>query len=76
MQPIITTSNSYQSIARAKMMQVNVVGNLSIENPTLAQMNDAILAGSSIRTDRERSEPLFGQHIREAAGAVRRLFRG
>jgi hypothetical protein len=72
----ITVNNWYQYIGSPDAGKLNSLGNLSVENPTVEQLNKAISAGQNVaRGDAERPEPVFGEHIREAADAVRRILR-
>jgi len=70
---IITTDNRLQNMGNTPPDKPNADGNLSVENPTIQQVNVAIRSNGVVAM--EEHEPLFGQHIREAAGAIRRLIR-
>lgn len=52
----------------------NMQGNLSLVAPTIQQLNAAICSGQQSERQAEISEPAFGQHAREAAEAVKRIF--
>ena len=70
----INVNNTFQF--NAPQGSVNALGNLSIENPTVEQLNAAIASSQVQPIDEDESdEPLFGVHIREAIGAVRRVLR-
>ena len=58
----ITATNSYQSIGSAGPGKVNVVGNLSFNDPTIKQLNDAISEGGQQLTSAE-GEPIPGIHF-------------
>jgi hypothetical protein len=53
--------------------QPNMIGNLSIENPTVAQLNTAV-SGCATRLPDNSVDPAFGEHVKEAAHVVKRLF--
>ena len=75
-QPLITTNNSTQNLGQPEYDRANMVGNLSVENPTIEQMNAGIAgAQTPSASTEENREPAFGEHIREAVGVVRRMFR-
>lgn len=75
MQPHILTNNSLQNLGTATLTRPNMVGNLSVEHPTVEQMNEAISQGQNGSLQRDRGEPAFGVHIRQAADVIRRMVR-
>lgn len=72
---IITANNSSQNIGPLDSDRPNALGNLSVENPTVEQINAAFAASAAVtetKTEcKSKSEPLFGTHIREAAAIVK-----
>ena len=68
----LTIMNAPQNINQIAYDRPNMVGNLSIEFPTVEQLNAAISAGQSPQVN--YAEPAFGEHIREAVDAVKRVF--
>lgn len=74
-QPLILTSNSFQNLCSSQPSRANMIGNLSLVNPTVQQMNDAISNGANTSPSRGGEEPAFGVHVREAADVFRRMIR-
>ncbi len=70
MLPVFTSNNLYQTNTDTSL---NTFGNLSLANPTVSQLNEAI-TGGSIGHERD-SEPVFGTHLGEAKAVLRRIFR-
>jgi len=68
---MITGNTEHQNIGSSVNDRSAEVGNLSVENPTIEQMNASFFGASQTPTD---VEPAFGVHIREAVGTVRKLF--
>lgn len=68
----LTAMNAAQN--QGEQYRPNIVGNLSVEAPTVAQLNAAI-SGSQMPQVVDRVEAPFGEHAREAADVVRRVFR-
>jgi hypothetical protein len=71
-QPLIITNNSFQSNTDSDRSYA--IGNLSVENPTVEQLNEAISLGCQWAPTAPANEPIFGQHIRQATEVVRRMF--
>jgi hypothetical protein len=65
----ITTNNAFQNLGTAEFPRANAVGNLSIERPTVEQMNAAI--GVSESTASRAPDAFFGTHVREAVAIVK-----
>jgi hypothetical protein len=74
-QPLITAMNCSQNLNQPEIIRVNMLGNLSVENPTVEQLNAAITHGETSRRLADAVEPAFGEHVREAVDTVRRIFR-
>jgi hypothetical protein len=75
-QQFITTNNTFQNIGSTPIHSPNALGNLSVQNPTVEQMNAGISDQLRPSDDvQDQSERLFGEHIREAAATIRRIFR-
>jgi hypothetical protein len=72
MQTVITVNNAYQSASSGEQIVTHAAGNLPMGEPTIAEVNDTISAGQ-VTFDSD-VEPAFGNHIREAADTVRKLF--
>ncbi len=75
-QQSITVNNSLQNLGEIPLERPNALGNISLLNPTIEQMN-AGMTGSGEAADRRQNqpEPPFGEHLREAADVLRRIFR-
>jgi hypothetical protein len=72
----ITANNSLQNLGEGPFERANALGNLSMNKPTVAQMNAAMTEGGEISDNAQNPpEPPFGEHIREAVGAIRRILR-
>jgi len=68
----IITNNSFQNLGSSLPDRVNMIGNLSVEKPTVEQMNEAISIGQPIAAGGEsKDDPPFGKHIREAVQIVK-----
>ena len=65
----ITTNNAFQNIGSPDFARLNDIGNLSVESPTIEQMNRAI--GAAMPPRKEEDTAIFGTHIREAVAIVR-----
>ena len=75
---LITANNPLQNLGERPLQNANAVGNLSIGSPTIEQMNAAITTSGQIPVNTEHCpapEPLFGEHAREAANVIRKIFR-
>ena len=68
-QNTITTNNALQSISSPTYSRSNDIGNLSVEKPTIEQLNAAI--GANAITRNSESDPTFGTHIHEAVAIVK-----
>lgn len=73
-QPLITANNNAQNLGQPQYDRANMMGNLSVENPTIEQLNAGITSAQTPSSEDER-EPAFGEHLREAVGVVRRVLR-
>jgi hypothetical protein len=71
---MITGNTEHQNIGSPVNDRSVEVGNLSVENPTIEQMNASFFGASQTQTAQTDAEPIFGAHLREAAGTVRKLF--
>ena len=74
-QQAITANNSAQNLDQGEYTRANMPGNLSVENPTVEQLNAAISWGQMPGGQAVDNEPAFGEHIREAVETVRRIVR-
>jgi hypothetical protein len=68
-QLVITTNNAFQNLGSAEFPRANSVGNLSIERPTVEQMNAAI--GVVMTRTPIQPDAFFGTHVREAVAIVK-----
>jgi hypothetical protein len=75
MQYPILTNNAFQNLGTAPLTRANMVGNLSVQNPTVEQMNEAITMVPEWSPPVTPEEPAFGVHAREAVDVVRRILR-
>jgi hypothetical protein len=67
-QPLITANNSVQNLGEMHHDRANALGNLSLENPTIEQLNAGIQgAGTSSAPPEPSSKAAFGERIREAS---------
>ncbi len=68
----LTAMNTPQNMGQREYDRPNMVGNLSIESPTVEQLNAAI---SGCQTPQAKSvEPAFGEHATEAVNTLKRIF--
>ena len=65
----ITANNSSQNIGPLDSDRPNALGNLSVDNPTVEQLNAAFAVNRP--ATETAPEPFFGTHIREAVAIVR-----
>ena len=73
----VIVNNPFENIGQGDLNRASELGNLSIERPTVQEMNNAVAGGSELRTvgNEDTVEPAFGEHLREAADAFRRMVR-
>lgn len=74
-QQLITATNSVQNLGQPEYNRANMMGNLSVENPTVEQLNAGIFGSQMPSKQAVIDEPAFGEHIKEAAETIRRIFR-
>jgi hypothetical protein len=61
-QVFITTNNAFQNLGAAPIRSANAIGNLSVQNPTIEQMNAAMTEPCEISSsDEEQSELIQSQ---------------
>ncbi len=73
----ITVNNSLQNLGQITLERPNALGNVSLLNPTIEQMNAGITrSGGEVSDSKENQpEPAFGEHLHEAADVLRRILR-
>lgn len=67
----ISTNNALQNLGGSPVDRVTERGNLSVQSPTIGQLNAALSSGT-VHED-EPVERAFGENVRQAAGVVRRV---
>jgi hypothetical protein len=65
--------NTTNTLSQSDLAKPNLFGNLPMKKATIEQFNATISSGQTAPS--EEIEPAFGEHIREAVGAVKRLLR-
>lgn len=69
----ISINNAFQNSVDVPIDRLYELGNLSINNPSVEQINAAITSGMTSNV--APTEPAFGEHIREAVSTLRRVFK-
>jgi hypothetical protein len=59
-QPFMT-NNSTQNLGQSQYDRANMVGNLSVENPTIEQLNAALTGAQTPGGTEDGIEPAFGE---------------
>ena len=69
-QPLtIITNNPFQNMGSFEYTRPNDIGNLSVNSPTIEQMNRAF--GVTFVEKKREPAAIFGTHIREAVAIVK-----
>jgi hypothetical protein len=70
---LITTNNALQNLTGGSFDRANERGNLSVQDPTVEQLNAAVTG--SVKSNEGETEAAFGEHVREAVDVVHRALR-
>lgn len=63
----VTVNNSSQNIGQATPGRTSELGNLSVENPTVKEMNNGIAGGNQLSTRREQApEPASNGRLEQS----------